>query len=366
MQKTAISTKQVFFLLTTMLSIIGHVLLVPVYFEWAGKDAWIGIFVSFLLGVLVFVAMGKLNEILYGETLIHRVNRWLGPWFGRILTLPLVLYFFLLSVITLYGFVDFTVSFFLTETPRWAVALSFGLAVFYLVHLGIEVIVRVSEWIVVIVLFTGIVVSAALLEKKDYTQLLPPLDMGIEPILPVIFLTFAVFGEMLVLLMVNVKKDHEKSISHVKVYLIALGVNLIIFLGAVTGPIAIFGEEQVKNFIYPMGNTVRLISLGFTDRLDSYGVTLLTAGSFVRLGIFHYATSLAISQWFSIANYRWINWILGMVLIITSLTMFNNYSEYYYFLKNYYPYGVVFTGVIIILWMLIAIMSKRKKRRGNY
>lgn len=359
MNQTAISTRQIFFLLTMQLPMIGHFFLVRIFFDYAGKDTWIGGIIAYILGIWIFIAMANLNEKLYGETIIQRLINWLGPWIGRILAIPLIFYFFMLSVITLYMLVDFMVSVFFLETPRWAIALSFGLAVFYLVHQGIEVIARVSEWILILILFAGVAVSLSLTGEKDFTQLLPFLDNGIEPIIPVIILNLAVIGEMIVMLMINVRQG-QKSISYLKIYLITMAANLIIFLGTATGPIAIFGEELTKKFAYPLDSTVRIVSLGFIERLDSFGLTLAVTGSFIRLGILHYSTSLAISQWLSIKNYRWINWILGVFTIIISLVMFDNYREFYDFLKKYYPYGAISSIAIIILWLIVTLKSKKK------
>lgn len=337
---------------------MGHFLLVRIFFDWAGRDAWIGILIAFVPGILIFIAVAKLNEKFYGTTIIEKFNEWFGVWLGRIFSLPLILYFFILSIITFYGLVSFIQSIFLVETPVWAIAVVFGIAVFYAVHLGIEVITRVSEWILVWILAAGFILFFSLLQFKDHSQLLPMLENGIDPIIPVIILNFAVFGELLVMLMINVKKEQKKSISYVKIYIITLIVNLFVFLGIAIGPVAIFGEDLLKKMNYPNQSTVKMMSLGFIERLDAYGLTLAITGSFIRLGILHYATSLAVSQWLKMKNYRLINWILGVVLIISSLLMFNNFKEFLSFLKYYYPFGAIFAGLLIILWIVSAFSKK--------
>ena len=341
---------------------MGHFLLVRIFFDYAGKDAWVGILIAFLIGIPVFIATGKLNEKLYGNTIIEKFLQWFGPWLGRLLTIPLILYFFFLSTITLYGLVDFAKSFFLIETPVWAVASAFAVAVLYMTHLGIEVITRVSEWILVWIFIAGLVVFIALIGEKDYTLLLPILENGLSPVIPVIFLNLATFGEMVVMLMINVKKDHEKAISYTKIYLLALVINFFIYLGTATGPIAIFGEELTGKFNYPLQSTVRMISLGFIERLDSFGLTLVVTGSFVRLGIFHYAASIAVAQWLNLKKYHFFNWIIGGILIFASLYAFKSFKQFYDVLKNYYPYGTFFAVFLILLWLAVTIISKFQRK----
>lgn len=334
-----------------ILVIMGHFFLVPVYLRCAGRDSWLGVVGGILLSSVIIAAMGKLQERLYGKTLVEWAIQWFGPWFGRIVTLPLIFYFFVLSFITLYGFSVFIDSEFLTEHPRWAIAIPFGLAAIYMVHKGVEVIARVCEWILIYNIVAGIMVSLSLIDKKDYSKLLPMLSHGLRPVIPVTILVLAVFGELIAMLMVNVRKPEAKSFSHSKMYWILYVANLFIFPSSVTGPVAIFGPDQAKLLMFPMESMVRLINVGFIERFDIYGLTIMTVSALLRLAFLHYATSLAVTQWLSIKDYRWTNVILGVGLTAASLLVFDNYVDLLEFLQKYYAYGIVFSALIILLWI---------------
>jgi spore germination protein KB len=354
----------VFFLATPLLVIIGHFLLVPVYLGWAGKDVWIGILAGFVLGSVIFVAMASLQQSLYGQTLIERLLQRLGPWFGRIVSLPLILYFFALSAITLYGFSVFISSAFSLNFPQWVVTFTFTLLIVYMVNKGIEVIARVAEWILFYNILSGIMVSLSLINKKDYAKLLPMLDHGVEAVIPVVLYVIAVFGELIVMLMVNVKRNEQgESISYRMVYFLLFLANLIIFPSTSVSPVAIFGEEQAKHMTFPVESAVRVINLGFIERFDVYGLTIMTVSSSLRLALLHYATCVGLSQWMSFRSYRLINVVVGGLLMYTSMNVFDHYMKYLVFLKEYYVYGMGASGLILLLWMVTAFANRKKKRQ---
>lgn len=362
MGKTAIATRQVFFITTPLIVIPGHFFLIRTFLGWAGRDAWLGIIAGFGAGFIIFLAMAYLNEKLYGKTLVERALEKLGPWFGRLVTLPLVAYFFILSLITLYGFSVFITSVFLPQHSLGVISAIFAFCVLYTVHLGIEVIVRVSEWIIILNILAGIFVSVALKPLKDYHKLLPILENGIEPIIPVVLVILALFGEMIVMLMINVNRENEKSYSYRKIYIISFIANLIIFPSTAAGAVAIFGETQAVKLIYPVESMVRLINVGYLERFDIYGLTIMSVSAYLRLALLHYGASIALADWFKMKDYRWINWLLGIILIIMSTRTFNTVLNFYSFLEKYYFYGLLASGIILLLCFCVFIISRHQKK----
>lgn len=365
MNNTSISTRQVFFITTPLLVIIGHFFLIKVYFNFAGRDAWLGMIMGFAVGFIIFLAMAKLVENFSGATIIERSIKRFGPFLGRLMTLPLILYFFILAVITLYGYSVFINSVFLQQHKLWIIMFYFTLAILYFVHLGIEVIARVAEFILILNIMSGTFVSLALMSEKDYSKLLPIMENGIQPLLPVILLIIAVFGEMIVLLMVNVRRDTNKAIGYRMIFIILFIVNLIIFPSTAAGPIAIFGEALSKQLTYPVESTVRLVNIGFIERFDIYGLAIMTVSAFLRLSLLHYGTSMALSQWLKVKDYRRVNLILGGILFFTSLHIFDNILHFYDFLGKYYFYGAISSGVILLLSLAVIMMNKKSKNKNK-
>ncbi len=361
MQKAVLSSRQAFFVSIPLLVIMGHFFLVPLYLRFAGRDAWLGVIAGFFAGAVIFLAMGNLHRLMEGKTLVEKLSQWLGPWVGKVLAVPLVLYFFALSLVTLYGFSIFISSIFLSDHPRWIITVTFTLAMMYMVHKGVEVIARVSEWIILYNMVSGMLVSLALHREKHYEKLLPILQHGPKPLLPVIVLILAVFGELLVMLMVQVQGEQISGTNR-KAYLMLFLSCFFIFPSTTAGPVAIFGEDQAKLLAFPVESTVRLISVGFIERFDLYGLTIMTVSALLRLALLHYGASVAVAQVLNLKSYRWVNPAMAIPLGISGLMVFDNYLELMDFLRRYYPYGAAACGLICLLWITAWLASRRRTK----
>lgn len=364
MQKTALSSRQAFFVSIPILVIMGHFFLVPLYLRLAGRDAWLGVIAAFIIGLLLFVAMGKIHVLMGGNTLVEKLGQWFGSWVGGVLAIPLILYFFILSLVTLYGFSIFISSIFLPDHPRWVITVTFAMAMTYMVHKGVEVIARVSEWIIVYNIVSGSLVSLALHRVKHYDKLLPILQNGPGPLLPVIVLVLSVFGEMIVMLMVNVHPEKDSGTNR-KAYLMLFAACFFIFPSTTAGPVAIFGEDQAKLLSFPVESTVRLISVGFIERFDIYGLTIMTVSALLRLALLHYGACVAAAQLMKWKSYRIINPFLSIVLVVAAQMVFHNYMELLDFLGRYYPYGIAACGVILLIRLAAGIAAKRGGANNN-
>lgn len=363
MEKTAIATRQIFFLITPLIVIPGHFFLIKIFLGWAGRDTWLGMILGFIPGIAIFLALAYLSEKLSGKTIVEWSMEKLGPFFGRIATLPLIVFFIIHSCVTLYGYAIFITAVFLPQHQLWLIAVIFALCVCFTVHLGIEVIARVAEWIIILNILSGTFVSVALSPQKDYKKLLPILENGIDPIIPVALVILALFGEMIVLLMINVERSVPNAVSFRKVYILSFIGNLIIFPSTATGAISIFGVDQAAKFMYPVESMVRLIDVGFIERFDIYGLTIMSVSAYLRLAILHYGSSVAVANWFKLKHYHSVNWILGALVVYLALIKFDTAISFYDFMEKYYLYGLVFSVVILILVLIVFIATKASNKQ---
>lgn len=74
----------------------------------------------------------------------------------------------------------------------------------------------------------------------------------------------------------------EKGKKLLLFWVIGVILNAIMMLSTTTGTIMVFGAGQTDNMIYPALEVVRLITLGFIDRFDIYGLILMSFGCFIR------------------------------------------------------------------------------------
>lgn len=350
-----ISYRQSVYLLSMILPVTGHFLLLPTIIILSGHEAWVAILLALPIGLLFGFTLSRLHTIYPTYSFDKMLIKTFGKITGNLLMIILMGYFFYLLLITFYGLVDFIKLFFLPETPLWVLAIPFYLVVFYAIKVGVESITRISEALLPIIIFTGSAVGIATLHEKDYELLFPIFENGIAPMYGGILLTIALFGEMSMILMIHLKKGVEKSKSIFFTNTLIVLFMTFMFLGTVTGVLAIFGEEFSKNLVYPAQGIIRLVSFGFIERFDIFGITVMVFGSIIRASILHISIYQGVRNILPNERAKWlIHLAIGLSVIIYSFTNIHNHHHYIgTYLTKYYPLtAVISISIPVITWVL--------------
>ncbi|MEB3102564.1 GerAB/ArcD/ProY family transporter [Ferviditalea candida] len=355
-----ISYRQTVFLCSLILPVTGHMLLLPTMFALSGRDAWISILLTVPIGILYGFMLYRLHSLHPSLTMVQMLERALGRWVGKLLATSLLAYFFFMMVITLYGLYDFIENIFLPETPAWAISAAFYLVVLYALFVGIESIARISEPLLLIILFTGDTIMIATQPEKNYKVLFPLFEHGYLPVMTGILVTTALFGETILLTMLKMKKDYAKSKSLLFNYTILVFLITFMFVGTIISPLTIFGLEQVKNLEYPAQSVVRMVSFGFIDRFDIYGIGVMVVGSVIRMSTFQYVLNMGIRQWLGI-RWRWIiHAVIGVALFAVALYGIQSHQQFTRtYMNTWYPLtAIVSVGLPFIAWMILEIRNR--------
>lgn len=361
-----ISYRQSVFLLSMILPVTGHFLLLPTIFILGGHDAWVAILLAMPLGFLFGFVLFRLHLIYPTYTFSDMLKQTFGKIVGNILNVGLLGYFHYLLLITFYGLLDFIQLFFLPETPMWALSTSFYLVVLYALYVGIESITRICEALLLIIIFTGLAVGIGTIAEKNYELLFPVFENGLASLFDGIILSVALYGEMILLLMVHLKKDYAKSKSLLFTNTILVLLIALMFLGTVTGTLAVFGEEFVKTLVYPAQSVVRIVSFGFIERFDIFGIAVMVFGSIIRASVLQISLYQGIRHLLSDKRSKW---LIHLVIIISvlffSFTKIGNHQRYIStYITNYYPLTMVISfGLPLITWVVSEF--KRQINRGT-
>ncbi len=337
-------------------------MLLPSYFTLSGRDAWIAILFAVPIGLFFSFVMFRLHGLNPKLTLIEMIDKAFGRLLGRCLSLGLLLYFFYISFITFYALFDFISNNFLPTTPRWAIAAIFYLLVLYAIYLGVESITRVSEGLFLIIIFTGTSLALITQVDKDYSLLFPLFEEGFLPVWKGILLTSALYGEMILLLMIAIKKDYSKAKSFLFTNIIIVLLVTIMSLGTVTGTLMIFGLEHVKLFEYPALREVRYGRFGFFERYDIYGLVLMIFGSAIRISIFQTILQQGIKQWTGWAKGKLIHGMIILGLFYVTFFLIQNYrlfSDFY--IATLYPLtAFISIGIPFLTWIALEMRNRLK------
>jgi spore germination protein KB len=346
-----------------ILPITGHMLLLSSIFSLSGRDAWIAILFAMPLGFLFGFVLFRLHTLHPSKTLVEMLEYGFGRIIGKGLTVGLVAYFLYMLVITLYGLFDFIQVVFLPETPTWAISIAFYIVVLYGIHLGIESITRMSEPLLLIIIFTGGAIGSATLPDKDYRNLFPLFEHGLIPLLNGILVTVALFGEFVILLMLKLKKDYAISKSLLLTNSVLVLLITIMFLGTVTSTLMIFGEAQVKNLEFPAQSVVRMVKFGFIERYDIYGIAVMVLGCVIRMSTFQIILNLGIRQWLGIGHKWWIHASTAVMVFVMAFKGISNHRQFTEILMTtYYPLtSIISVGLPVLTWIVLEVKYKINK-----
>lgn len=345
------------FLIIMTLPIMGHVVILPLMIDVAGKDAWISILIS-LPVALVFAYIIYRIRLNHPDFNISELLHFLiGKWFGGIVILLFVLYFLFLTILSFAALVDMVFIEFLPETPRIALIIWFLLFFIFAGTKGIKRIALTAGVLTIIGMVTGHTVTILDTPKKDWSELLPILEFGWSPALLGALILISIWIELLLLLCLPIKNIYEKRIF--LLWIIGILINVLTMASTTTGVITIFGLGQADNFEYPAQEIVRIINLGFIDRFDIYGMILMTFGVYIRCSLyFRIAYEISISQ----ASSKWVKRTLfsGFIVIIFFGTLYLS-KEHLRIKEAIIVY--IYMIVLFPIPFLILFISQMKKKR---
>lgn len=301
------------FLLVMTLPIMGHVVILPLMLDVAGRDAWISILLSLPVAFMFAIAIYRLRLKYPKQNISDMLHNLLRKPFGTLIMMVFIIYFLFLTVFSFALLVDFVYIAFLPETPRLAILVWFLIFFVYAAIKGIKRIALTASILTIISMATGHTVTLLDTKMKDWSQLQPIFEFGWSPILWGSLLLVSIWIELLLLLCVPIQNIREKRMF--LLWSIGILLNALMIFSTTIGSITIFGLGQADNSVYPALESVRIISLGFIDRFDIYGLLLMAVGTYIRCSLyFRIAYDITVSK----VSSKWIRrcGFTGFVLLV--------------------------------------------------
>jgi spore germination protein (amino acid permease) len=271
------------FLIVMTLPIMGHVVILPLMLDVAGRDGWISIFLAVPFGLLFAFAVYRLRLKHPAPDFMAAFGAHAGKPAVILLRLLLAAYLFFLSAFTLAALADMIHIAYLPATPIWILIAWFMLCCLYAACKGVRAISLTAGVLALVALFTGHSVTAMATPKKELTNLLPVFEFGYSPSLWGILVLCSIWIELLFLLLIPIDMKEKRLFLF---WAAGVLLNALMMLSTLTGALMIFGMGQADQFMFPALQTVRIISLGFIDRFDIYAMLLMSLGSYIRISLF--------------------------------------------------------------------------------
>lgn len=360
MEQVGISGRQMRLLIIGSVTVMGHLLIVPLVFGAAGRDAWFSLLLALVPGFALAMVLAGLGRSVPGKSLVELSAVLLGKHVGKVIGLAYAGFFLIPAAITLRGLMDFMTTAFMTQTPPLVLGLIFLLVCGFAVMDGLESLARTNELLLPLLITSGILAASLSFPEKDYQKLLPILERGMGPVLHRSIPLLCLLGEMVVIavLQPSLKRTGPFWKNNVLVVLI-VGLLLV---GPLTGPVATFGEKVVTTLAYPTYNEIEFIR---PRNVQTIAVLLWLFGSFGRVSLFFYASALSTSQVIGLTDYRKLAVPLGIVILIISIVAFPNDHSVRGFLATSYAEISIVLGMILpaFLWAAAAVRGHQNDRK---
>ncbi len=365
MEQIKITKIQALMLGITSITVTGHLLFIPVIIVHAGRDSWISLILAIFPALLIGFTVALLSQRYPGATMVEYCQLILGKWGGKLVVIIFLFYFLHEASLSIRGFGEFYTSAVTPRTPIVVFLIAILILAGYAVHCGLEVIARTNQIILASLIPVGILASILTHKDKDYRNFLPILEDSMAPAwdgaLPIISLYSSIFVLSMVFPYVN-DKEQLKRYS-----IITMLILIIMFVGPLTGVIAVYGAERAQGLYFPTFLILRDVEIGALQRLDILGVLLWSLGSFSKVTLFLYAIALGTAQLFKIEDYKILVVPLGALISIISIINSEDLIGIFRFLKNYYPLYATTIGLILPLFLLVISQFRkaRKKQEGR-
>lgn len=366
MEKAKIGASQLFVLMVLLGN--SSALLIPLATDLK-QDAWMGILLSTVGGIFLFLVHYKLYQFYPTMLPMGYMQKILGKKVGSIVGFLYLLYFLHSAARQLRVFGDLLETFAYPGTPLIALTLLLILAIVYTVRKGIEVLSRTGEILFIckmsllFILFILLVINGSM----HIRSLKPILAQGVLPILKTgftdtIFSSFS--GSMVVFSMIYPYVNHSKKVKMTGILAISLSGIIVSSMTAIN--ISTLGVGLLSRTQFPLLRSIQTIDISnFIERLDVFYMFILIIASFMAVAILFYAGVSGTASLFNIKEPSQLCFPLGVVVVLLAHILASDLQEYLVEGGKYLQYTIhlPLQIVIPILLLIIAFVKNRKKQQ---
>lgn len=297
----------------------------------AEKDAWLAILLGLAGGMALFGVYVSLYRRYPELPLTAYAREILGKWIGLLLGTLYVLFFIYGAARDLRDGADLLISSVLDQTPLMAVNAIMILTAGYVLHKGIEVLARTAQIYFAVLIALGVLSNFLLLVSGviDVNKLLPVLEKGWAPVFrTALSQSFEFpFSEMICFTMLLPYLNKPKQ--GIKLATVTLMTGGLILSFSTAMNIAVLGVDIAGRATFPLLTAISLVNIKeFIQRMDVLVVMTLIIGDFFKVAVFYYAAVLGATEIFGMQDHRKLVYPIGMIIMLLSVIIAVNFSEH--------------------------------------
>jgi spore germination protein KB len=330
----------------------------------AKQDAWIVILIATFISLGLVWIFTEIQKQYPDKNLVEILQCMLGKWLSVPLILLYALYFFSSASFNFYEFGEIIRTTFLENTPQLVILSVFMFTSIYMITLGFEVIARTAEILMPVLMIFLLITYflASISGKLDIQELFPVLENGIKPVLKEVYpvINFP-FGESVVFLMYWHMINKKESIRKITLLVVCMTGGILVLSNLII--ITILGPELAAKAEIPLLRVLFDINIAdIITNLDIIGVIVIFIGGFYKTVLNFYGAVLAVTTLFKFTNKKWMTIIMGIGLIVYSMTYYQNITFHRWVgfeFNTPYIHGI-FSSMPILILLMIWLKNKTK------
>lgn len=320
------------------------------------RDSWLAaILAGFIALGMTFLAC-TLGAKFPRQTIFRYCETICGKLIGKIIGLSLICFFIYYTALCLRVFTEFILITMMPDTPLIVLTLAVMCITAYMVHSGLEVIVRFNEMVGPPLLFLFPLLMILVAPNMDLNNLLPIFENGAKPMIIHALAPIGIFGEAVwvVLLALPGLNKPEKA---KKAVLCGFLLNILLVSTVAASIVAVFGPSRAAHLFFPNISLIRTISIAnFLERLETIMSILFILTMLVKTGFLFYGSLIGSAQLFNLKDYKPL--VLPLAAVITSLSMFvvEDIMEFKEFCSPEYfaPFAITMEAGLPLFMIIVA------------
>lgn len=356
-EKAKVSPFLVFFLIHSMQVGIGILGFQRIIALTAGYDAWISVIIAGLSVHIILWIMYKIVETVDGD-IISAHSFVFGQKAGKILSIPFMVYFILITVIIIRTFIEVVQVWMFPDLSTFWYSLAFCILAIYIIFGGFRTVAGIS--------FFGVVLPAYLFLSIFFTfpyvdirNLLPIYDHSIKDLVIAAYqMSLTYLGWEILLIVYPLIKEPQKSKkwAHMGVLLTTILYTIVAII-----TFAYFSEAQLQKNIWATLTVWKIVEMPFVERFEYIGIANWNIIILPNICIAMWCASRILKRVTNLKQKKGVI-LISLISIIAinflktrqQIDMINDYTGKISFAINYV--------YIPFLFLLIMVVKKVKKK----
>ena len=329
-----------------------------------GIDSWISIILSYIIGIIPILLTLYISNYQEKLNIFEKNISLFGEILGKTLNILISIILFMIGITILYNIISFITTQYIYHTPMLLTSIVFILVIIYCSTKEINVICHISiilmTFNIILLLLTGI----SIMGEIKFDNLLPILKTDISNII-ISSIKIACINTLPTIILLIIPKDKiTNKNKYNKSILLAYFIGSLISLFIIISTIGVLSIYLTKVFEFSEYIVLKKIKLlGFLERTENIISMQWITESYIYLTLIIYTISKSITN--NHKKFKYINIIVGLLLVITSNYLFKNTTIFNNFINTKFIYIISILFIIYIVITIKILIDKKLHFKYN-